>query len=54
MSYSKACCSIPAVTSTYEAIGSMENIGDLPMYTVGPKVCEKSTNNNIFCITLFS
>ncbi|KAG1057652.1 hypothetical protein G6F43_000508 [Rhizopus delemar] len=42
MSYSKACCSIPAVTSTYEAIGSMENIGDLPMYTVGPKDAKKA------------
>ncbi|RCH91236.1 hypothetical protein CU098_006698 [Rhizopus stolonifer] len=42
MSYSKACCSIPAVSSTYEPVGSIENVGDLSLYTVGPKDSKKA------------
>ncbi|CEG70192.1 hypothetical protein RMATCC62417_06134 [Rhizopus microsporus] len=42
MSYSNACCSIPAVVSDYSPVGSMENLGDLPLYTVGPKDAKKA------------
>jgi hypothetical protein len=39
MSTAKACCEIPPVTSNYQAIGKVENLDDLPVYTVGNKVC---------------
>lgn len=39
MSTAKACCEIPPVTSNYQAVGEVENLGDLPVYTVGNKVC---------------
>ncbi|KAI8088968.1 uncharacterized protein BX664DRAFT_331866 [Halteromyces radiatus] len=42
MSYSTACCSIPPVSSNYEAIGVMENVGDLEVYTVGPADAKKA------------
>ncbi|ORY97566.1 Alpha/Beta hydrolase protein [Syncephalastrum racemosum] len=43
MSYSKACCTIPPVEgSTYEPTGVIENVGDLPVYVVGPKDAKKS------------
>ncbi|ORE08198.1 alpha/beta-hydrolase [Rhizopus microsporus var. microsporus] len=42
MSYSKACCSIPPVVSDYSPVGAMENLGDLPLYTVGPKDAKKA------------
>ncbi|KAI8881755.1 alpha/beta-hydrolase [Backusella circina FSU 941] len=37
MSYSKACCSIPPVASNYSPVGTIENFGDLPVYSTGPK-----------------
>ncbi|CAO3673570.1 unnamed protein product [Umbelopsis ramanniana] len=37
MASEKACCSIPPVVSNYQAIGELENYGDLPVYRVGEK-----------------
>ncbi|GAB5591086.1 hypothetical protein Unana1_05986 [Umbelopsis nana] len=42
MSTAKACCEIPPVTSNYQAIGTVENLGDLPVYTVGNKDSKKA------------
>ncbi|KAF7725570.1 hypothetical protein EC973_009525 [Apophysomyces ossiformis] len=42
MSYSKACCTIPPVASSYEAKGTIEHYGDLPVYTVGAKDAKKA------------
>ncbi|CAO3642742.1 unnamed protein product [Mucor hiemalis] len=42
MSYSKACCTLPPVASDYTPIGSIENLGDLSVYTVGPKDATKA------------
>ncbi|KAI9306271.1 Alpha/Beta hydrolase protein [Cunninghamella echinulata] len=36
MSYSQACCTIKPVESNYQAKGTIENIGDLSTYVVGP------------------
>ncbi|KAI9276153.1 Alpha/Beta hydrolase protein [Sporodiniella umbellata] len=60
MSYTKACCSIPAVSSNYAPVGSLEEIGNLSVYTVGPKDAKKAvlviydifamhTNTKQFC-----
>lgn len=38
MSTAKACCEIPPVVSNYEPVGTVQNLGDLPVYTVGNKV----------------
>jgi hypothetical protein len=38
MASEKHCCSVPAVKSDYEAVGTLETIGDLPVYRVG-EVC---------------
>ncbi|CAO3637435.1 unnamed protein product [Cunninghamella blakesleeana] len=37
MSYSQACCTVKPVVSNYEAVGTIETIGDLPVYVTGPK-----------------
>lgn len=42
MSYSKACCTLPPVESDYTPQGTIENLGDLPVYTVGPKDATKA------------
>ncbi|KAG0173532.1 hypothetical protein DFQ28_008198 [Apophysomyces sp. BC1034] len=42
MSYSRACCTIPPVDSNYTPKGKFENIGDLPVYTVGPSDAKKA------------
>ncbi|CAM0139611.1 hypothetical protein VKS41_004568 [Umbelopsis sp. WA50703] len=42
MSTAKACCQIPPVVSNYQAVGTVENLGDLPVYTVGPKTSKKA------------
>ncbi|KAG2179991.1 hypothetical protein INT43_003778 [Umbelopsis isabellina] len=42
MSTAKACCQIPPVVSNYQAVGTIENLGDLPVYTVGPKTSKKA------------
>ena len=39
---SKACCSIPPVASDYTPVGTIENLGDLPVYTVGPNDATKA------------
>ncbi|KAI8063016.1 dienelactone hydrolase family-domain-containing protein [Thamnidium elegans] len=42
MSFSKACCSLPPVQSDYTPQGETENLGDLPVYVVGPKDATKA------------
>ncbi|GAB5590729.1 hypothetical protein Unana1_05629 [Umbelopsis nana] len=37
MASERHCCSVPAVKSDYEAVGTLETIGDLPLYRVGEK-----------------
>ncbi|RUP23260.1 hypothetical protein BC936DRAFT_139024, partial [Jimgerdemannia flammicorona] len=31
------CCAVPPVESDYAPVGLLEQIDDLPVYTVGPK-----------------
>jgi hypothetical protein len=38
MYITKSCCEVPAVVSNYSPVGTIENLGDLPVYTVGDKV----------------
>jgi hypothetical protein len=38
MSYSKACCTIPPVESNYSSVGTIEKVGELDCYVVGPAV----------------
>ena len=40
MSSLKSCCTIAPVDSTYQPVGTVENVGsiELPTYVVGPKV----------------
>jgi hypothetical protein len=38
MYITKSCCQVPAVVSNYSPVGTMENLGDLPVYAVGDKV----------------
>jgi hypothetical protein len=38
MASERACCSVPPVKSDYEAVGTVESLGDLPLYRVG-EVC---------------
>ncbi|KAF7723846.1 hypothetical protein EC973_001571 [Apophysomyces ossiformis] len=36
------CCSLKPVESDYQPIGAMEQLGDLPLYVVGPKDAKKA------------
>ncbi|KAI8146240.1 Alpha/Beta hydrolase protein [Fennellomyces sp. T-0311] len=38
----KACCTIPPFESTYTPVGTVEKVGDLDVYTVGPKDAKKA------------
>ncbi|KAI8578831.1 hypothetical protein K450DRAFT_244741 [Umbelopsis ramanniana AG] len=42
MSTAKACCQIPPVVSNYQPVGTVDNLGDLPVYTVGNKDSKKA------------
>ncbi|GAA5811937.1 hypothetical protein MFLAVUS_005384 [Mucor flavus] len=42
MSFTKACCSLPPVQSDYTPQGEIINLGDLPVYVVGPKDATKA------------
>ncbi|CAO3689751.1 unnamed protein product [Umbelopsis vinacea] len=37
MASERACCTVPPVKSDYEAVGTVESLGDLPLYRVGEK-----------------
>ena len=49
----KACCTIPPFESTYTPIGTIEKIGDLDVYTVGPKVHRYTTRTFLFPYKVF-
>ncbi|KAH8547499.1 Alpha/Beta hydrolase protein [Umbelopsis sp. PMI_123] len=42
MYITKSCCQVPAVVSNYSPVGTMENLGDLPVYAVGDKSSKKA------------
>ncbi|KAI8332883.1 Alpha/Beta hydrolase protein [Chlamydoabsidia padenii] len=42
MSYSKACCTFPPVKSDYVPTGTIEQIGNVPSYVVGPVDAKKA------------
>jgi len=42
MSLPEACCTVPPVSSSYQPVGSIEDVGNMAVYTVGPQDARKA------------